>query len=106
MAKLQNVAPPRNASQVRNFLGMANTCSDYFPNSAAMTLRIRELKKIMFKLTLDKQRAFSQLKQKPGRILYNFLEGVGLAFANKNDLAGYTRAWPLNFGLLYAMKLW
>ena len=43
VAKLQNVAPPQNASEVRSFLGMPNTCSDYIPNSAAMKLPLREL---------------------------------------------------------------
>ena len=41
VAKLQNVAPPQNASEVRSFLGMANTCSDYIPNYAAITLPLR-----------------------------------------------------------------
>ena len=64
--KLQNVAPPQNASEVRSFLGMANTCSDYIPNYAAMTLPLRELTKktVKFKWTLVEQRAFNQLKQK------------------------------------------
>ena len=66
VAKLQNVAPPQNASAVRSFLGMANTCSDYIPNYAAMTLPLRELtkKNVKFKWTLVEQRAFNQLKQK------------------------------------------
>ena len=66
VAKLQNVAPPQNASEVRSFLGMANTCSDYIPNYAAMTLPLRELtkKNVKFKWTLVEQRSFNQLKQK------------------------------------------
>ena len=43
VAKLQNVAPPQNVSEVGSFIGMANTCSDYIPNYAAMTLPLREL---------------------------------------------------------------
>jgi len=61
VAKLQNIAPPRNASEVRSFLGMANTCSDYIPNYAAMTLPLQELtkKNVRFKWTLVEQRAFN-----------------------------------------------
>ena len=48
------------------FLGMANTCSDYIPNYAAMTLPLRELtkKNVKFKWTLVEQKSFNQLKQK------------------------------------------
>ena len=66
VTKFQKVAPPQNPSEVRSFLGMANTCSDYIPNYATITLPLRELtkKNVMFKWTLAEQRAFNQLKQK------------------------------------------
>ena len=66
MGKLQNVAPPQIESEVRSFLCMANTRSDYIPNYSAMTLPSRELRKknVKFKWTLVEQRAINQLKQK------------------------------------------
>ena len=66
VSKLQKVAPPQNVSEVRSFLGMANTCSDYIPNYASLTLPLRELTKkdTKFKWTFVEQKAFNQLKQK------------------------------------------
>ena len=63
---LLNTAPPQNASEVRSFLGMANTCSDYIPNYATLTQPLRELtkKNSTFKWTVTEQRAFNQLKKK------------------------------------------
>ena len=45
---------------------MANTCSDYIPNYASITLPLHELTKkdTKFKWTFVEQKAFNQLKQK------------------------------------------
>ena len=66
VAKLQNVAPPQTAHEVRSFPCMGNTCSDYIPNYAAMTLPLREVTKkyVEFKWTPVEQRSFNELKQK------------------------------------------
>ena len=64
VSKLINVAPPQNSSEMRSFLGMANTCSDYISNYATITLPLRELtkKNVPFKWTHVQQKAFNQLK--------------------------------------------
>ena len=45
VAKLQNGAPPQNASEVGSFLDMANACDGCIPNYAAVTLPLLELTK-------------------------------------------------------------
>ena len=64
--KLVNVARPTNASEVRSFLGMANTCHEYIPNYAIITAPLRELtkKNTIFEWKLPQQKAFEQLKKK------------------------------------------
>ena len=38
ISKLVNVSRPTNSSEVRSFLGMANTCHEYIPNYATITV--------------------------------------------------------------------
>ena len=66
MKHLLNTAPPQNASEVRSFLGMANTCDDYIPAYATLTQPLRGLtkKNNTFKWTITEQRAFNQLEKK------------------------------------------
>ena len=61
---LLDTAPPQNASEVRSFLGMANTCSDYIPNYATLTQPLRELtkKNNAFKWTIIQQKTLISSK--------------------------------------------
>ena len=63
---LVKTAPPKNASEVRSFLGMANTCQDYIPQYASISAPLRELtkKNTAFEWKHEHQKAFEQLKKK------------------------------------------
>ncbi len=56
---------PKDAKEVRSFLGMANTCHEYIKNYAQITNPLRELtkKNAPFKWTYTHQKAFEQLKK-------------------------------------------
>ena len=66
ISKLVNVSRPTNSSEVRSFLGMANTCHEYIPNYATITAPLRELtkKNSTFEWKVPQQKAFEQLKKK------------------------------------------
>ena len=64
--KLVKVTIPKNASEVRSFLGMANTCHEYIQDYAQITAPLRELtkKNAVFQWKLTHQIAFDRLKKK------------------------------------------
>jgi hypothetical protein len=59
---LVRVSAPKNASEVRSFLGLANTCREY----AVITTPLRDLtkKSVAFTWNHTHQRAFEQIKKK------------------------------------------
>ena len=63
---LVKVSPPKNAGEVRSYLGLTNTCHDYVPDYAAITAPLRELtrKNVPFIWTNTHQKAFEQIKKK------------------------------------------
>ena len=63
---LVNAPPPKNVSEVRSFLGMANTCSEYIPDYAIITAPLRSLtkKNIVFSWKQEHQVAFQKLKNR------------------------------------------
>ena len=67
-ARIENLvkaSPPKNAGEVRSFLGLANTCHDYVPDYAVITGPLRELtKNHIFNWNNTHQRAFEQANKK------------------------------------------
>ena len=67
-ARIENLvkaSPPKNAGEVRSFLGLANTCHDYVSDYAVITGPLRELtKNHIFDWNNTHQRAFEQVKKK------------------------------------------
>ena len=63
---LVRVSAPKNASEVRSFLGLANTCREYVPEYAVITTPLRDLtkKSVAFTWNHTHQRAFEQIKKK------------------------------------------
>ena len=63
---LVKVPAPRNASEVRSFLGMTNTCHDYIPDYATLAAPLRQLtkKNVPFEWKPEHQRAFEKMKKK------------------------------------------
>jgi hypothetical protein len=61
---LVRVSAPKNASEVRSFLGLANTCREYVPEYAIITAPLRDLikKSVAFIWNHTHQRAFGQIK--------------------------------------------
>lgn len=66
ITNLVNAPPPKNASEVRSFLGMANTCSEYISDYALITAPLRDLtkKNAAFKWKQEHQVAFQKLKNR------------------------------------------
>ena len=62
---LVRVSAPKNASEVRSFLGLANTCREYVPEYAVITTPLRDLtkKSVAFTWNHTHQRAFEQIKR-------------------------------------------
>ena len=60
------VPAPRNASEVRSFFGMTDTCHDYIPDYATLAAPLRQLtkKNVPFEWKPEHQRAFQQMKKK------------------------------------------
>ena len=68
-ARIENfvkASPPKNAGEVRRFLGLANTGHDHVPDYAVITGPLRELtkKNHIFNWNNTHQRAFEQVKKK------------------------------------------
>ena len=65
ISSLTNAPAPRSTSEVRSFLGMANTCHEHIKDYAEITGPLRELtrKNTAFQWTPNHQRAFNQLKK-------------------------------------------
>ena len=63
---LVRVSAPKNASEVRSFLGLANTCFEHVPGYAVITTPLRDLtkKNVAFTWNHTQQRAFEQIKKK------------------------------------------
>lgn len=63
---LVKVSAPKNAAEVRSFLGLANTCHEFVPEYAVITAPLRELtkKNAAFTWTHTHQKAFEQIKKK------------------------------------------
>ena len=63
---LVKASPPKNAREVRSFLGSVNSCHDYVPDYAVVTARLRELtkKNHTFNWNNTHQRALAQIKKK------------------------------------------
>ena len=66
IANMVKVPAPKTSGEVRNFLGMANTCHEYIPNYATITAPLRELtkKNTVFKWTHTHQKTFEQPKKR------------------------------------------
>ena len=100
MKQLLNTAPPQNASEVRSFLGMANTCSDYIPDYATLTQPLRELtrKNNTFKWTITEQRAFNQLKKK-------LTQSPEMAYfdTEKHSIEGLALVWGIDHFRLFLL---
>ena len=62
---LVKVPAARNASGVRSFLGMTNTCHDYIPDYATIAAPLRQLtrKNVTFEWKLEYQRALDKIKK-------------------------------------------
>jgi hypothetical protein len=63
---LVRVSAPKNASEIRIFLGLTNTCREYVPENAVITTPLRDLtkKSVAFTWNHTHQRAFEQIKNK------------------------------------------
>ena len=62
---LVKASPPKNAGEIRSFLGLANTCHDYVPDYMVITGPLRELtkKNHIFNWNNTHQRTFEQVKK-------------------------------------------
>ena len=67
-ARIENLvkaSSPKNAGELRSFLGLANTCHNYVPDYAVITGPLRELtENHIFNWNNTHQRAFEQAKKK------------------------------------------